>query len=134
MTKEVLLTKAERTALEKLLNEDDFKGKDMLRHLIWRNTTQPKYKIGDCFKVTDRNRRFFGVPAVNVNGRIINIFTFKTEEVYHYELEVFVLNKDGRETTSSMFAAEEDLKIKAMNHRNAIVGNGKYTDSLEFYV
>ena len=134
MTKKGLLTKSERTALEKLLADSQFKGKDQLKFLIWLNSTNPKFKKGDCFKVSDRNRKFFGVPAVNVNGRIINIFTFKTEEVYHYELEVFVLNKDGRETTSSMFATEEELKIKAMNHRNAIVGNGKYTDSLEFYV
>ena len=134
MTKKGLLTKSERTLLEKLLNESDFKGKDMLRHLIWLNTTKPKYQIGDCFKVTDRSRRFFGVPAVNVNGRIKKIFTFKTEEVYHYELEVFVLNKDGRETTSSMFAVEEELKTKTKNNRNAIVGDGKYTESLEVYI
>lgn len=131
MTKKGLLTKAERTALEKLLAEKDLRGRNQLRHVIWLNSTKPKYKKGDCFKVTDRSRRFFGVPAVNVNGRIKDIYNFRDEEVYRYELEVHIVNSDGRETTSTICVPEFELRVKAKNNENTIDGSGKYADCMD---
>jgi hypothetical protein len=30
-----------------LLNDKNFKGKEDLKHLLWLNTTEPKFKVGD---------------------------------------------------------------------------------------
>lgn len=134
MTKKGLLTKAERTALEKLLADESFKGKKDLRFLIWMNTTNPKFKKGECFKVTDRSRRFYGVPAVGINARITEIEVFRGYQEYRYTLEAHIVNKDGRDTTVFLFADESDLTVKVKGNENKIDGNGKYEDMMDVYI
>ena len=38
---------AQIKVMEELLNDKDFRGKEDLKHLIWLNTTEPKFKVGD---------------------------------------------------------------------------------------
>ena len=64
---------------EELLKDKDFKGKEQLKHLLWLNTVPPKYKEGECFKVTDRARKIYGFPVINFNAKIIRVFSWKTE-------------------------------------------------------
>ena len=47
------MTKSQIKIFEELLASEDFKGKKQLKHLLWLNTAAPKFKIGDCFIVTD---------------------------------------------------------------------------------
>ena len=47
------MNKKQITVFKELLADPNFKGKKSLEHLLWLNTTEPKYKEGDCFKVTD---------------------------------------------------------------------------------
>lgn len=131
MTKNGLLTKAEKTALEKLLQDPDFRGKKALNHLIWMNTTKPKFRKGECFKVTDRAVSFFGVRAVNINARIEGVSVFRDCFEYRYTLVAHIVNKDGRETTSTMYANESDLVVRAKNNENRINGDGEFAESIE---
>ena len=131
MTKKGLLTKAERTALEKLLNDSQFKGKKWLRFLIWLNTTKPKYKNGECFKVSDPSHRLFGVQAINVNAKIVEVKSFMGEHEYIYTLEAHVVNKDGRELTTSMYAPERLLQVKVKNNENRIDGTSRFAESID---
>ncbi len=134
MTKTGLLTKAERTVLERLLEDESFRGKKSLKHLIWMNSTKPKFKVGECFKVTDRAMSFFGVRAVNINARIKSVECFRDCFEYRYSLEAHIVNKDGRETMSMMYADESDLRVKVKNNENRINGDGEFSESIDVYI
>ena len=131
MTKNGLLTTTEKSSLESLLRDPYFKGKEILNHLIWLNTTKPKYVKGECFKVTDRGMRFFGVPAVNINASVESVSAFRNSYQYRYTLIARVVNSDGRELTTKMFADEKDLTERATSNDNYINGSGEYAESIE---
>lgn len=131
MTKKGLLTKAERTALEKLLADENFKGKKWLRFMIWLNSTKPKYKKGECFKVTQPDHRFFGVQAINVNAKIVEVKSFMGEQEYIYTLEAHIVNKDGRELTANLYAPERLLQMKVKNNENRIDGTSRFAESID---
>ena len=38
---------AQIKVMEELLNDKDFRGKADLKRLLWLNTTEPKFKVGD---------------------------------------------------------------------------------------
>ena len=130
MTKKGLLTKAERTALEKLLQDPAFKGKKQMRKILWMNTTKQKYKVGDCYQVTDSSIRIFGVPVVNFNGKIIEVMTYIGELSWRYILEAHVVNADGREITTRISADESEIGKKVMNNENRVNGKGKHAEAI----
>lgn len=43
------MTEQQLKVLNELVAAPDFKGKEVLKHLIWRNTAVPKYKVGESF-------------------------------------------------------------------------------------
>lgn len=45
---------AQIKVMEELLNDKDFRGKEDLKHLLWLNTTKPKFEVGDTVKVAER--------------------------------------------------------------------------------
>ena len=126
MTKDGLLTKAERTALEKLLVEPNFKGKKSLRRILWMNTTKPKYKIGDCYQISDRRTRIFGVQAVDVKAQIVNVGVYFGDNAYRYELTAHFINYDGRETTASFYIYEDEIGKKVSGCENRLHGTKEH--------
>lgn len=102
---------------EELLANPEFKGKDQLKHLLWLNTSDPKYKKGECFKVTDRSRRIYGFPIVNFNAKIVRIFSWKDEEEHYYELEI-ECDFNGKGYTTKIARSESELKERCEDNKN----------------
>ena len=103
------MTKNQIKVFEELLGSDTFEGKKMLRYLLWRNTTRPKYNPGDLFEVTKPGERVFGYPVKDLKAKVIKSYSFKEDQVWRYELESIVRCGD-REIVSKHFASELELK------------------------
>lgn len=102
-----------------LLEDNDFIGKKQLDWLLWRNTTQPKFKVGECFKVSDSGHRVFGTPVVNFNARIDAVQCYVTEKAYRYRLQAIVKHNEIN-TVVTVFAYEDDLRIVSDTDANEI--------------
>ena len=102
------MTNEQIDVFKELIKTPGFAGKDMLSWVLWRNISEPKLKIGDCYKVTDRGHSIWKVPVVNFNGKIIKSYCYKTQEMWYYELEL-VVRKGDKEYTFSMFKSEAEL-------------------------
>lgn len=57
--------------LNELLIDKDFKGKAELKHLLWLNTTEPKFKVGD--KIDD--------------AEVVEVYSQKTVNEWCYKLK-----------------------------------------------
>ncbi len=123
------MTKKQINAFEELLQDSDFKGKNQLRHLLWLNTTKPKFKLGDKVIFTDSKQRTYGVPMINFIGYIKGISSFKNENEYYYDIAVPVRN-GNKEHTGYTCIAECDLKLCNSNKTvNVIKGINDFVAS-----
>lgn len=113
------MTNKQIKVLEELLQDEGFKGKKMLRHLLWRNTTEPKYKKGDCFLVSDPGHRIYGHPVKNFKAKVLSASSFINEEEYQYELEM-VVQCDGEEYTTKAYKYESELTVKCQGNVTVI--------------
>ena len=104
-----MLNAEQRNTFETLLADKDFKGKKSLKYLLWLNTTSPKYNKGDCFLVTDPGHSVFGHPVKDFRGKIIEVWSWKDCEEYHYKLEGVVKCDNGKEAVVNYIASERDL-------------------------
>lgn len=102
------MTKAQIKVFEELLNDKEFKGKEQLRWLLWRNTNKPKYEVGESHIVTDRGHCVYGIPVRDFKATITRVYCFKTEREYHYELEA-VCKFLNKETTIKVFTSESKI-------------------------
>ena len=106
-----MLTAEQKKVFEDLLEDDNFIGKKSLTHLLWLNTTKPKYKIGDCFLVTEPHHRVYGHPVKDFRGKITKITTYIHTEEYYYTFEGVVRCGD-KETTVTYHSPESELKVR----------------------
>lgn len=83
----ILLTANEKKVFEKLLDDPEFKGKKLLQHLYWMNSSIPKFKIGDVVRFTSTGTKIYGKPLINVVGTISNILCPNGMNYYCYELD-----------------------------------------------
>lgn len=113
------MNKKQIAVFKELLADPDFKGKKSLEHLLWLNTTEPKYKVGECFKVTDPGHSYAGYPIRNCNGKIVKSYCFKTENEWYYELELDI-EVNGRQGTSKVFTAESNLNVRCEDNKNIL--------------
>ena len=90
------MTKTQLKVLNELLTDPTFKGKRQLGHLIWANTTEPKYNLGDCYLVSDLGRKIYGHVVEDFGGRIVEIIPDLLSEEYRYRFEC-VYEQEGRE-------------------------------------
>lgn len=118
-----MMTKEQIKVFEELLKSKETRGKKELRHLLWLNTTNPKFQIGECFEVTDRGHRIFGYPVKDFKAKIKSIHSWRNEEEYSYELEVEV-ECDGKMTTATVYKNEKEL-IKRCDDNKNILGIAK---------
>jgi hypothetical protein len=102
---------------EELLKDENFKGKKELNHILWLNTSTPKYKIGECFKVTDRSRRIYGVQIVNFKAKIIRTFSWRDEERHCYELEM-ECEVGGKHYATKIARYEDELTERCEDNVN----------------
>ena len=108
---------------KELLEDKEFKGKKALKHLLWLNTVEPKFKIGDCFLVTDYGHRIFGHQVINFHAKVVEIKSWRNEEEYQYTLEMDV-ECEGKHTTSKCFKDEAELMFRCDDNKN-ILGTKK---------
>lgn len=84
------MTKEQIEVFNQLLADDSFRGKKSLEHLLWLNTTEPKFKIGECFIVSDPGSRVWGNPVKDFKAIITNIRAFRNMREWQYDLEAEV--------------------------------------------
>lgn len=113
------MKKAQIKVFEELLKDKDFKGKKQLKHLLWLNTSIPKFKVGQCVKVTNYDHRIWGHPVIDFKAKIINISSFITGEEWHYEMEMDITCGD-KHTVIKEFALEGKLKGGVRNNKNIL--------------
>lgn len=106
------MTKEQVQVFEELLSSADFQGKKQLRHVLWLNTVKPKFKVGQCFIVSERGHKILGHPVRDFNARIVKISSYINEEQWFYELEVEV--RAGDKTVISSVHQTEDELCQAM--------------------
>lgn len=121
-----MLTKGQINTFNKLLEDPDFKGKKQLRHLLWLNTTKPKFAVGDCFFVTDPGHRLFGYPIRDFKAKIVEIKSWINEEEWFYSLEIEA-ECNGQTITAHCGKRECELlrSKKAKDNKNILGGDLK---------
>lgn len=103
------MTKQQIKVFEELINSPDFVGKKKLEWLLWRNTSKPKFKEGECFKVSDPGRRIFGYPVKGFCAQIKKIYTFVDMLEWMYEMRMEVTCGD-KHTDSIVCIRESELE------------------------
>lgn len=106
-------------AFKALLEDENFKGKKELEHLLWLNTSKPKYKVGDYVWVTNRLRKLYGQEIADFKGKVAEVYAFDHSNEWHYRIEMVILN-DGEQTVVNEYALESDIKGGAYNKINII--------------
>ena len=117
------MTKSQIKAINELLKDESFKGKEMLRWLLWRNTTKAKYNAGDSFKVSANGQYVYGYPVKDFKATIKKSYCYKTETAWYYELEAVCICGDKKHTTS-LFIHEDKIGRKCSDNVN-ILGEAK---------
>jgi len=102
------MTKQQIKVFEELLKDKDFNGKKSLKHLLWLNTSKPKFKIGDCFIVSDPGHRVFNFPVKDFKAKIVKISSWRDEEEWFYTLEASV-EYNGKQITTNVNKYENVL-------------------------
>ena len=93
---------------QKLLDQDGFKGKKQLRHVMWMNTHPPQYKIGDCYLLPDPKCRVFGRPVKNIKARITSFLCYMGDHEWMYHLEADV-RRGSKQGPFKIHLKESDL-------------------------
>lgn len=125
------MKKSELKTLETLLAQEGTKGKKLLERFIWLNTHEPKYKVGEYYKVSDQGHYVFGVPVIDMNGKIVEVRSLSEEKRYRYKLELEVNTTDDKHTVATVWKYEEQLKTKTDNNMNVITAKDKYAESID---
>lgn len=127
------MTAEQVKVFEQLLNDKDFIGKKQLKHLLWANTVKPKFKVGDCFIVSDPGRRVYGYPVKNFKAKVTEIKAWTQNDEWHYTLQMEV--KCGfAKTTSQLGASESQLsRCQRCEDNENILGVrlSEYVESIE---
>ena len=105
------MKKSQIKVFEELLADPNFKGKKQLRWLLWRNTSTPKYKVGESFKVTDHGHSVYGYAVRGFKATITNITCFTTACEWRYELEAYC-KCGSKETTVKIYVYEDVMGAK----------------------
>ena len=117
------MKKSEIKVFKELLEDENFKGKEQLRWLLWRNTTEPKFKVGDSYKATSRGTSVWGYPVKDFKATITRAYCYKTEMAWYYEMEAVCICGD-KEHKTTIFTAEYNMGNKCDDNIN-VLGNAK---------
>lgn len=117
------MKKSQVKVFEELLQDSDFKGKKQLRHLLWLNTSKPKYSVGQFVTVSNYSHSVYGHPVINFKAKITGINSFTTDNEWHYEMEMDVTCGD-KHAIIKEYARESELKGGVKSNRN-VLGTAK---------
>ena len=124
------MKKSQIKVFEELLKDNDFKGKKQLKHLLWLNTSKPKYEIGQYVKVTNTSHSVYGYPVVNFKAKITEIRSFTTGEEWYYTMEMDITCGD-KHAVIEEYAPEKNIKGGVRNNKNLLgEAKSKHADEL----
>ena len=84
------MNKKQVKVFNQLLEDENFKGKEQLEHLLWLNTSKPKYKVGDCVVIKNCSRNIFGYQVTELKGEVTDIFSYDQSNEWHYRVNAVV--------------------------------------------
>lgn len=123
------LTQEEKAFLDKLYADKELQFRGYVRQFIIANTYTPKYKVGECVRVSvDRGEYIYGKPIRNVKAKINEILWW--------------LDKKGEETitygcTALEKGTNKEFCVCAEERMNGLPTNrhiiGKATDNLNTF-
>lgn len=116
--------------LEEMQNAEDVKGKKLIERLIWLNTTEPRFKVGECYQVTDLTYRVFGVRVKNFNGKLIEARPHSAEKMYTYKFELEV-EAEGTNKTVEIVTIESNIGKKVKHNLNVIAKKSEYAETID---
>ena len=126
------MKKSEIKVFEELLKDSNFKGKDQLKWLLWRNTTEPKYKVGENYRASGRSQYVYGYPVKDFKATIKRAYCYKTEAAWYYELEAVCIC-GGKKHTTTIFTAEYNMGKKCDDNIN-VLGEAKSQHAEEMII
>lgn len=126
------MKKSEIKVFKALLQDDNFKGKNQLKWLLWRNTTEPKYKVGECYKATSRGTSVWGYPVKDFKATIKKAYCYTTEAAWYYEMEAVCICGEKKHTTT-IFTAEYNMGRKCNDNIN-VLGAAKSENAEEMSI
>ena len=113
------MKKSQIKVFEELLQDKDFVGKDQIKWLLWRNTSKPKYKVGEFYKASGRGQYVWGYPVKDFKARIKNVYCYKTEAAWYYEMDAVCICGDKKHVTT-IFTAEYNIGRKCKDNVNKL--------------
>ena len=119
------MTNEQIKVFEELLADETFKGKQQLNHLLWLNTNKPKFKVGDCFVVSDRGVKVFGYPVIYFKAKIDKVTAWKDKEEWYYHLTMDVVCGDKSLEVSVYKYENELLRAEQCIGNKNILGDAK---------
>lgn len=106
-----VLSEKQVEVFNELLNEPEFRGKKSLKHLLWLNTTTPKFKVGDAVAVrADGSMSIWDKPVRYAFGVVEGINVFRFEDEYHYAVEC-TFEKEGKRYTTTVPGKESNITL-----------------------
>lgn len=108
-----------------LLASDNFKGKQQLKHLLWLNTSQPKFKAGDFLVISDGGQYVYGYPVKNFKAKVIRAYTWKDQEEWQYELSMEVTCGDKTTEATAYKSENELLRAEQCADNKNVLGDAK---------
>ena len=104
-----MMTQEQIKVFEELLQEPNFKGKMQLRHLLWVNSSKPKFKEGDCFEIEEIGFGDFSKPPQNLKAKVVKVTALKDRAEWFYHLEADIEDK-GQRQQSYIYRYESELE------------------------
>ncbi len=87
------MTTKQLELLNELMQDENIKGKKSLDWFIFLNTSEPQFKVGDCFYISDPRKRIYGNEIINMKAKVKRIYHFRGEKKHLYELAVNINNE-----------------------------------------
>lgn len=114
------MTKEQKEFLTQLLEDENIKGKKLLNRVLWLNDSTPKFKVGDCYKVTDKGHRLYGNEIVDFNGKIVRVERSNFANEFVYEFEVVAKLNEDKSCMTSCFIRESKINQKVDDNINYV--------------
>lgn len=127
------MKKSQLNALNKMMEDPDVKGKKLIDRVIWLNTVKPKYKVGDCYEVTDPGHRIYDVPVRNFKARIEEVQKWSADKLIQYKLVAHV-KSGSKEGDFTIHVLEGGIGKKVKGNNNVVAGDENALESLDVYV
>lgn len=124
-----MLTENEKRAFQTLIESPNIgKGfKSRLSFMLWAKTVTPKYKVGECFLVSDPKRKIYGERVIHFRGRIkeVRIGQMGSKTIL-YVFDVVCL-ANGTTHTAELYVSEDELNenLRCDGNVNMLINEDK---------